>query len=329
VRPPRSQILATGHYTPGVVLSNAELIERYRLPVDPAWIEERTGIRERHWAAEDECTSDLLLAAARAALAEADCDPRRLDRLLVATITPDLPSPATATIVARRLGARCPAVDLSAACAGFLYALELADLAVRAGEQRVLVLAGDTRSRFVDPADVRSVVLFADGAGAALLGPAEGDRGLLSVATGAEGRERMGAYVPAGGSARPASHATVEAREHFVQVDGRREIFDLFQRFTAEACTLALERAGLPAPAIDLWILHQGNARMVEQTLAHLGVDPAKGVNDVHRHGNTAGGTVAIALDEARRGGRIAPGSTVLLSAVGAGYTFGAAVHRF
>ena len=329
----RVAITATGSYTPGLVITNEELVERFGLDVDAAWIEDRTGIRERHWMEPGQTTSDMLVEAGRRVLEEAGCPPERVDRLIVGTVSPDLPSPSTATIVARKLGARCPAFDLSAACVSFLYGLDCAAGAIRGGEERVLVLCGDARSRFVDTSDRRSVVLFADAAAGALLEPVDpasvDGRGLLSVAIGAEGRERMGAWVPGGGAARPTSHETVDAGEHFLRVDGRNEIFELFLQFTREACELALARAGIGLDAVDLFINHQGNARLVERVVEDLGLPPERAVNEIARHGNTSGATVPLALDEARRSGRIRPGDTVLLSSVGAGWVFGAAVHRF
>lgn len=321
-------IRAWGKHTPSQVLTNAQLIERFGLTVDSEWIESRTGIRSRHWLADGETTSDMAVAAARQILERAQVDARDLDRIVLATISPDHPSPSTATIVARKLGARCAAFDLSAACAGFLYALDSGAASIARGEQRVLVLAADARSRYVDPTDVRSIVLFADGAAGVLLEPAA-KPGLVAVHVGAEGRESMGAHVPAGGAKRPASRATVDAREHFLRVDSRAEIFDLFVRFTREACTAVLARARLSLGDIDLFITHQGNALMVQAVLDDLGLPPERAVKDVAHHGNTSGATVPIALAEALDSGRIRAGSRVLLTAVGAGYTFGAAVHQF
>jgi 3-oxoacyl-[acyl-carrier-protein] synthase-3 len=275
-----------------------------------------------------ETTSDMAVAAARRILDAAGVTARELDRIVLATISPDHPSPSTATIVARKLGARCPAFDLSAACAGFLYALDLGAASVRAGERHVLVLAADARSRFVDTSDVRSVVLFADGAAGVLLEPAEAP-GLVAITLGAEGRENMGAYIPAGGAARPTTRETVAAGEHHLRVDAKREIFDLFVRYTRESCEKVLRMAGCALDDVDLFITHQGNALMVDEVLRDLGIPPERAVNEVARHGNTSGATVPIALDEALEAGRIKAGDTLLLSSVGAGYTFGAALVRW
>ncbi len=321
-------IQATGSYTPSQVLTNEELIARYSLPIDAAWIESRTGIQSRHWMAAGETTSDMAVAAARKILQGSAVQPQELDRIILATISPDHPSPSTATIVARKLGARCPAFDVSAACAGFLYALDLGAASVAGGAKRVLVLAADARSRFVDTSDVRSVVLFADGAAGCLLGPADAP-GLLGISLGAEGRERMGAMIPAGGAAEPASAKTVAEGRHFLRVDERAEIFELFVRFTREAVQTVLGKCQCSLSDVDLFITHQGNAHMVQAVLDDLHIEPARAVNEVARHGNTSGATVPIALDEARRAGRVRPGDLVLLTAVGAGYTFGAALYRF
>lgn len=321
-------ITSAGKYLPKQVLTNEQLIERCGLGVDARWIEERTGIRSRHWLEPHETTSDMAVGAARALLARRGVSPSELDRIVLATISPDHPSPSTATIVARKLGARCAAFDVSAACAGFLYALELGAAAVRGGERRVLVLAADARSRFVDLSDPRAAVLFADGAAGVLLEPSQAP-GFLAFHLGAEGRESMGAHVPAGGATLPASAATVAAGQHFLQIDSRREIFELFVRFAREASEAALSKAGLTLDDVDLFVTHQGNARMVEATLEALGLEPERAVNDVTHHGNTSGATVPIALAEALESGRIRPGHLVLLASVGAGYTFAAALHRF
>ncbi len=325
---PDVAITATGSFSPSQVLTNDELIERFGLDVDSDWIESRTGIKSRRWLGDGETTSDLAVGAARRILDERGVAPEELDRLILATISPDHPSPSTATIVARKLGARCAAFDLSAACAGFLYGLDLGAAAVRGGEEKVLVLAADARSRYVDTSDRRAVVLFADGAGGALLEPADRP-GFLSIVCGAEGRERMGAYVPAGGASRPASADTVAGGEHHLVVDDRNEIFDLFVRFTRESCEAALARAGLSLDDVDVFLTHQGNSLMVRAALEDLGIPAEKAIDDVAERGNTSGATVPMALADARAAGRIRPGDKVLLTSVGAGYTFGAAVHVF
>lgn len=324
------RIAATGCYLPPDVVTNRELLERFDLGVDEAWIEARTGILQRHWMKDGQTTSDMLTECARSVLAEAGLAPRSVERIIVLTVSPDHLSPATATIVARKLGARCPAFDVSAACAGFLYGLDLARGSIATGTQNVLVLCADARSRYIDRTDRRGTVLFSDGAAGALIVPAEEDGPrLLDVVIGAEGRERMGAWVPAGGAARPASHATVDAGEHYLQVDGFREIFEHFKAFTREGVESVLARTGCTLSDVDVFITHQGNALLVREIVSDLGIDPARAINDVARHGNTSGATVPIALAEARADGRIRPGHLVLMTSVGAGWVFGAALHRF
>lgn len=321
-------IAGMGRCTPEQIWSNEALVARYGLSVDAAWIERKTGILERHWLRPGEATSDLAAGAARAALAAASLRPSDVDLFVLATVCPDHPSPSTATIVARKIGLSCPAFDLSAACAGFLYGLEVAASAIESGrKRRALVIAADARSRYLDPKDHRALVLFADGAAGALLVPSERP-GLLSVYTGADGQENMGAWVPAGGTARPTSPETVAAGEHYVHVDGKEEIFERFVAYTRHACAEALAMAGLALSDIDLFVTHQGNARMVERTVAALGIDPARAINSIARHGNVSGATVPLALSEAIEQGRISEGGTALLTSVGAGYTFGAAVWR-
>mgnify|MGYP000856728853 CR=1 FL=1 len=321
-------ITATGSCLPSQVLDNHTLVARFGLKVDHDWIVSRTGIHSRHWLEPDETTSDIAVRAAMQCLERAGVAAAELDRIILATISPDMPSPSTATIVARKLGARCMAFDLSAACSGFLYGLDLAAASIQTGAKKVLVIAADARSRFVNPKDHRSTVLFADGAACALVEPVE-KGGFLSMVCGAEGIERMGAYVPAGGAQRPASAETVAAGEHYLHVEPRNDIFELFRRFSRESCGQALEKAGMTVADIDLFITHQGNALLVQQTAEDLGFAPEAVVNDVAHHGNTAGASVAIALDENLRSGRIRPGSKVLLAAAGAGCTFAAAVHQF
>ncbi len=325
--PPFVQIRAAGCYLPEQVLDNAALIERFQLLIDDEWIVSRTGIRSRHWMTAEQTTSEMCVIAAQRILDQAGVTAAELDKLILATISPDYLSPSTATIVAGKLGARCAAFDLSAACAGFLYGLDLGIAAIQTGAKNVLILAADARSRFLDPTDRRSIVLFADGAAGVLLQPSR-QPGFLSIWTGAEGRERMGAYIPAGGAKHPATHATVDAREHFIKVDGRQEIFDLFVQFTQEACEQALILAGLTLEDIDHFITHQGNAFMVKAAAKALQLPDTKVVNNVAHHGNTSGATVPIALAESIASGRIRPGSRILLTSVGAGYTFGAAVYQ-
>jgi 3-oxoacyl-[acyl-carrier-protein] synthase III len=321
-------ITSTGSYTPDQVLTNDELVQRFGLTVDHDWIVSRTGIHSRHWLMLGETTSDLAVRAAQRCLARANVSPQDIDRLIVATISPDMPSPSTATIVARKLGMRCMAFDVSAACSGYLYGLEIAAGAIQMGARKVLVIGADARSRYLNPKDHRSMVLFADGAGCALVEPSQ-QPGLLSIVCGSQGQEQMGAYILAGGAQRPTTLETVMAGEHYLQVDPKTDIFRMFVSHVSDVCQQALSRAGLTIADVDVFLTHQGNGPLIHLVAEAMGVAPEAVVNEVANHGNTAGASVAIVLDELIRSARIKPGSTVLLSAVGAGLTFAAAVHRF
>jgi 3-oxoacyl-[acyl-carrier-protein] synthase III len=320
-------ITAWGSCTPGQVLDNAELIDRFGLDVTPQWIEERTGIQRRHWLHDGESTSDIAARAATQILERRGITAADLDRIILATISPDHISPATATIVARKIGARCPAFDVSAACAGFLYGLDLGQASILSGASKVLVLAADARSRFIDKHDRRASVLFADGAAGVLL-ERTSDPGLLAIHLGAEGREAMGAHVPAGGALMPATAETVARGLHHLVVDPSRDIFDTFVRYTRESCDAVLESTGLLVDEIDVFIAHQGNARLVELIAKDLGLRDDQVINDVYKHGNTAGASIPIVLAEALDDGRAVPGDTILMTSAGAGYVYGAAVIR-
>jgi len=321
-------ITSTGSYTPDQVLTNDELVKRFGLTVDHDWIVSRTGIHSRHWLMPGDTTSDLAVRAAQRCLARANVSPQDIDRLIVATISPDMPSPSTATIVARKLGMRCMAFDVSAACSGYLYGLEIAAGAIQMGARKVLVIGADARSRYLNPKDHRSMVLFADGAGCALVEPSQ-QPGLLSIVCGSQGQEQMGAYILAGGAQRPTTIDTVMAGEHYLQVDPKTDIFRMFVSHVSDVCQQALSRAGLTIADVDVFLTHQGNGPLIHLVADAMGVAPEAVVDEVANHGNTAGASVAIVLDELIRSARIKPGSTVLLSAVGAGLTFAAAVHRF
>lgn len=328
--PIRSRVSGTGFHVPGPPVTNEEVIRRFGLDVSPEWIESRTGIRARHLLGPGLATSDLAVEAARAALADAGCGVADVDRVLVATVTPDLPTPATATIVARKLGLRGMAFDLSAACSGFVYGLELAHCAIVAGRaRRVLVIAADTRSRFVDPADRRSVVLFGDGAAAAVVEASAGDAGFLGFHTGGEGLDELGAWIPAGGSARPTTVETVAAGEQYVRLSSRRVLFPIVVGYGVASGRAALADAGLGIDAIDHVVPHQGNGLLVDQLVAELGAPAARGVKTIGAFGSCSTAGLPLALAAARADGRIRDGQTVLLASVGAGWTSASAVLRF
>jgi 3-oxoacyl-[acyl-carrier-protein] synthase-3 len=323
-RPRAARVAGTGAYLPARVVTNAEVVA-LGAPLDEAEIVRLSGIRERRWAAEGEATSDLAAAAARAALERSGVEGGRVERLVLATVSPDHPSPAAACLAQTAAGLpRGAAYDLSAACSGFLFALDAAARAVDTGEEVVLAVAADVRSRFLDPTDRATCALFGDGAGAAVV--TRGAPNLAGIALLADGAGARSVYVPAGGSREPASAATVAARRHAIRMeDGAQVYFQAVEGMAAMATAL-LEALGLAVPEVDLVVPHQANRRILDRVARVLGVPGEKLVSNVERAGNISGATVPVALDEALRAGRARPGARVLLLAAGAGHTAGAAL---
>jgi len=321
----RSTVLGCGAYLPSRVVSNAELSER--IDTTDAWIVERTGIRERRVAADDEKTSDLAIAAARAALADAGIDASEVDMVLVATSTPDLTFPATATTVQAGLGIRGGfAFDLQAVCSGFVYALATADNFMRCGQaETVLLIGAETFSRILDWEDRGTCVLFGDGAGAMVLRARDGngdaqDRGVLSTHLHADGRFRDMLYVDGGpGSNRQVGHLRMAGRE----------VFKNAVVMLADTIQEALAHNGLSAADVDWFVPHQANRRIIEAMAKRLGLGPERVVVTIERHANTSAASIPLALAEARADGRIAAGDVVLMEAMGGGFTWGSAILRW
>ena len=320
------RLAGIGSHVPASVVTNADLAH---LGCDPQWIVERSGIHQRRHAPPEIATSDLATAAAREAIAMADVDPAAIDLLVLGTFTPDMCIPSTACIVQEALGLDAPAMDVTAACAGFAYALVTASQFLAAGTSRlVLVVGADTNSRVVDPADIKTWPLFGDGAGAVLL-EATGapDRGLLASALGSDGRGAGLLACPMSGSRRPITAEGAARREQFMQMDGRA-VFKWAIRLVEENVRHVVEHSGLPLEAIDLFVLHQANARIIEGARAALGVPAEKMAINLDRYGNTSSGSIPLALDEAWRTGRVGPGSTVVVCGFGGGLAWGSAVWR-
>jgi 3-oxoacyl-[acyl-carrier-protein] synthase-3 len=324
----RSRILGTGAYLPPHRLDNTWL--ESRVDTTDAWIRERTGVAERRIAPPDLVTSDLAAAAARVALDDAGLAARDLDMVIVATVTPDMPMPATACFVQRKLGAApCAAFDLGAACAGFIYGLGLADGLIRGGGARhVLVIGVEVLSRVLDWSDRTTCVLFGDAAGAAVLGPSDDPaRGVLSVCLHADGDAAGILTIPGGGTLHPASADTVAARLHKVHMNGR-EVFRHAVRNLAAGAVEAIEAAGLSRADVDHVVAHQANARILQAVAQRANVPFDRFFINIEKYGNTSSASIPVALDEARRAGRIVPGQTVLMCALGAGVAWGSALVR-
>lgn len=323
-----SRIAGLGRYVPRRVLTNADL-ERMVDTTDE-WITVRTGIKERRVAAPEEATSDLALEAAREALERAGLDAADLDLILVGTASPDMIFPATACLVQERLGAkRAGAVDVSAACSSFVYALGLAHAQIVAGlAERVLVVGADTLSRITNWKDRATCVLFGDSAGAAVVVPSDSQAGLLSFWLGADGGGSSLLSLPAGGSRLPASYETVERAQHYIHMNGP-EVFKFASRIIPRAIEEACQRAGVSADEVDLFIPHQANVRIIQAAAERLRQPLEKFYVNVHKYGNTSSASVPVALYEAVEEGRVKPGDLVVLVAFGGGLTWASCALRW
>jgi 3-oxoacyl-[acyl-carrier-protein] synthase-3 len=324
----RSRIVGTGSYLPERVLTNREL-ERM-VETSDEWIVSRTGIRERRIAADHEATSDLSFAASQRALEAAGIRARDLDLIVVATLTPDAPLPATAVYLQHRLGAKkAAAFDVAAACTGFVYGLAVVDGLIRTGvAQNCLLVGAEVLSRVLNWKDRGTCIIFGDGAGAAVLVPGHGRSGLLSTHLYADGSQADLLCIPAGGSRIPVTRAVLEQGLQCVHMKGN-ETFKLAVKGMVEAAAAALEANGVAAGDLALLVPHQANIRILEATAQRLHLPMSRVYVNIDRYGNTSGATIPIALDEAVREGRIGPGDLVLLDAFGAGFTWGSALIRW
>lgn len=324
----RALIQGWGTAAPEGRLTNADL--ESQVDTTGAWIVERTGIRERRVAAPDECTSLLAAAAASDAIKHAGITPDDVDLLVVATLTPDQPMPHTGAFVGERLGLRCGSFDLAAACAGFVYGVVVGNGMLNAGFDHVLVVGAETLSRFTDPTDRATCILFGDGAGAAVLARADPESrcGLLAWEVGCDGSGASLLQIPAGGSRRPPTVDTVERGDHYIKMEGR-EVFRRAVRVVVESAGETLRRAEMTADEVDWFVPHQANARIIEAAAARLGISKERTVVNIDRYGNTSSASIPLALFEAADDGRIGDGDIVLLSGFGAGMTWGSVLLRW
>lgn len=323
------QVAGTGSYLPSKVLSNADLEKLVDTSDD--WITSRTGIKERRVAGEDESTSHLATAAAREALEQTGVAPEDVEVIIVATITPDTLTPATACYVQEQLGAdRAVAFDVSAACSGFLYAMEIARSLIATGSKKnALIIGAEKLSAFVDWSDRNTCVLFGDGAGAAVLLPAEEDGGrILSSHVGTDGRQTELLNIPGGGSACPITIDNASDKLATLAMQGR-EVFKHAVNAMRDASKIAIEEAGLDASDIDMVIPHQANLRIIDAIVDRLEVSSERVFINLEKYGNTSAAAVAIALDEANRQECIKKGDHILLVAFGAGLTWASAAIKW
>ena len=316
-----SRIAGTGRYLPAKVLTNAELEKL--VATNDEWIRSRTGIAQRHIAADDEATSDLALHASRRALEAAGLAPQDVDLVIVATTTPDMIFPSTACILQDKLGATGgPAFDVQAVCSGFVYALAIADRMISAGmAKNALIVGAEIYSRILDWSDRGTCVLFGDGAGAVVLLPSD-KPGILTAHLHADGRHRNILCVPG------QVHDGKVQGTPFLHMDGG-QVFKFAVKVLAEVAQEALDACKMDAQSIDWLIPHQANIRIMDSTAKKLHVAHDKVVVTVDRHGNTSAASIPLALDEAVRDGRIKPGHHVMLLGVGGGFTWGSVYLRW
>lgn len=321
-------IIGTGSYIPEKVVTNLDF-EKI-LDTSDAWITSRTGIRERHFTPKDMPVSELCYQAGLRALEDAKTAPEDVDLIIVATVTPDYAFPATACLVADRLGAkRAAAFDLEAGCTGFIYAVAVASQFIATGMYKTaLVIGGETMSKILNWKDRSTCILFGDGAGAAVLQPVEKGFGFLSFELGADGSGGHLLSQPAGGSSLPASLETVEKKLHTLQMAGN-EVFKFAVRILGEAAGKALKKAGLTHEDVDILFPHQANTRIIDAAVKRLKISPDKVVINLNKYGNMSSASIPVALDESLKEGRIAEGDTMVIVGFGAGLTWGACVLRW
>ena len=322
------RVLGTGSYLPDRVVDNAELARRFGCTEE--WILERTGIRERRYAAPGQATSDLGVEAARRALEAARTDPSEIGLVICATYSPDFSFPATACLIQDRIGASgAGAFDMEAACSGFMTALVIASQCVASGfVRKVLVVGADTNSRLIDPEDRNTAVLFGDGAGALVLGPALNGAGLLAGLLGSDGSGWRSFIRPAGGARLAPSPEALAQRQHYIHMNGQ-DLFRFGVRTLVSTAESVLAKAGMGPADVDLFIPHQANLRILQAGAQRLGIPPERTFVNIDRCGNTAAASVGIALDEAVRAGRVRSGSIVLLVGFGAGLSWSGGVVRW
>jgi 3-oxoacyl-[acyl-carrier-protein] synthase-3 len=321
-------VLGTGSALPEKVITNADLEKL--VETSDRWITDRTGIRERRQAAPHETTSTLSAQASRLALEKAGIKATDLDLIICSTISPDMPLPSTASLIQRELGAHgCCAFDLAAACSGFLFGMTVAEQFIRTGaSKRVLVIGAELLSRYLDYKDRATCVIFGDGVAAAVFGPVEPPSGILAHELHTEGQYADHLFIPAGGTAMPASCQTVEQGAHFIKMRGN-ELFKVAVRSLEDVSRQVLKDAGLTPDDVDIFIPHQANQRITEAVRERLGLSSDRVYSNICRIGNTSSASIPICLDECARSGRLKKGNLVLMSAFGAGVTWGAVLMRW
>jgi 3-oxoacyl-[acyl-carrier-protein] synthase III len=325
----RAKISALGTYVPPDVITNKDLEKL--VDTNDQWIMDRTGIRERHKLAAGLGTSDMCVEAAKKCLAARGIEASEVEAIIVGTVTPDMMFPSTACLVQDKLGAKGAwGFDVSAGCSGFVFALQAGVKLVESGaHKKVLVIGADANTRMTDYTDRATCILFGDGAGAVLVEPAEeGEIGMIDFVHEVDGSGGVSLNLKGGGSLNPATHATIDAGMHFIHQDGQA-VYKFAVRKMAEATTKVLERNGVTGADLGCFIPHQANKRIITATADRLGMDPERVIINIEKYGNTSAGTIPLAMETAIEQGKLKKGDLVLLAAVGAGFTVGAALLRW
>lgn len=324
----RASITSIGRYVPPKVLDNSFFLQFVQ--TNDEWIRTRTGIVTRHHAEPGTGSSELAVPAARECLERRGIKAEELDAIIVGTVTPDMLFPSTACLVQAKLGAsKAWGFDLSAACSGFVYSLVTGAQFIESGaHKKVLVIGVDVMSSILDLHDRTTCVLFGDGAGAVLLEPSADDSGCVAFVNESDGSGGMHLHMAAGGSLKPASHATVDAREHFVRQDGQF-VFKYAVRKMAEASLAVIEKASMKPEDIDLFIPHQANIRIIDSAQQRLGLPDSKVVKNISKYGNTTAATIPLGMYSALEEKRLKKGDNLLMTSVGAGFTVGSAILRW
>lgn len=321
-------IIGMGHSYPEGILTNADL-EKI-VETSDEWITTRTGIKQRHKAADNEYTSQFGTAAAKQAIDRAGLKPEDIDLIVCATTTPDQIMPSTGALIQAQLGATNAAgMDVFAACSGFLYGLTMVESMIRTEQiKHALVIGAEVLTKYVDYTDRSTCVIFGDGAGAAVLGPVNSGKGILATKIKSDGRYEEQLYAPGGGTKLGTTHETIDNRMHYFKMKGN-ELFKVAVRSMADISAEMIEKAGVSVDDIDVVIPHQANQRITDAVASRLGVPEEKVYSNIAEHGNTSSASIPIAIDECIESGKIKEGSLVLLTAFGGGVTWGGTIIKF
>jgi len=322
-----SMISGFSFATPEKILTNFDM-EKI-VDTSDEWIRSRTGMQERHIADESTATSDLGTEAAKKALAKAGVKATDLDIIIFATVTPDTPFPSASCYVQRNIGAvNAAAFDISAACSGFLYGLSMADALIKGGGYKnILIIGGETLSKITDYTDRNTCVLFGDGAGAAVVQPSDGSRGIIHTLMKSDGRLVDLLNMPGGGSRIPASHDSIDQRLHYIKMEGQ-DVFKHAVKSMGDAAVESLNKAGITSEQLALLIPHQANVRIMQATARRIKLPEEKVMMNVHKYGNTSAASIPIALTEAEEQGRLKEGDYCLMVSFGGGFTTGAVLFK-